>query len=288
METDKKNGMVYKPGNPWKAVIMENKRLTNRDSVDDIRHILIDIKDSGMETLEGQSIGVVVPGTDETGKNHRVRLYSIASPREGEKSNDVIALTIKRIYYHDEVTGELKKGLGSNYVCDLKPGDSLQITGPIGRTFLLPDDRSSDIIMIALGTGIAPFRAFIHHMYREKGTWLGRVLLFFGAKTGLETLYMNEENNDIGQYYTQETFTAFKALSDVGEKRLVQHKMRENMELIWDIMKRDKFSLYICGIKGVEESVEEIFQGIATGQGLSWNDLLSKYKTEKRWHIEVY
>jgi ferredoxin--NADP+ reductase len=285
---DQKNTMVYKPSNPWKAFIVENKRLTDKNSPDDVRHILIDIKNSNMEVLEGQSIGILVPGTDESGKSHRVRIYSIASPREGENDQKVIALTVKRVFYRDEVSGELKKGIGSNYLCDLKSGDELFITGPIGRTFLLPEDRDTDIIMIALGTGIAPFRAFIHHMYKEKKVWQGRVLLFFGAKTGLETLYMNDENNDIGQYYTQETFHAFQAISDTGEKRLVQHKMRDNLELLWEIMQRDKFSVYICGVKGVEEGVEEVFQGIATGQGLSGSDLIGKYKTEKRWHIEVY
>lgn len=290
METNEnlKSGIVYKPSSPWKARLIENKRITHKDSNDDIRHLLIDVKDSGMEILEGQSIGIVVPGTNEEGKNHRIRLYSISSPREGEGAERAIALTVKRVIYNDETTGEPKKGLASNYLCDLKSGDELNITGPVGRTFLLPEDKTKDIIMIALGTGIAPFRAFIHHMYREKGDWQGRVLLFFGAKSGLESLYMNDENNDIGQYYTRETFTAFKALSDKGERQLVQHKMRDNIELIWDIMKKDNFELFICGIKGIEENIGEVFQGIAAGQGLSWNDLYNKYKTEKRWHIEVY
>ncbi|MDH4262884.1 MAG: FAD-binding oxidoreductase [Spirochaetia bacterium] len=286
--SNEKTGAVYKPSNPWQAVVLKNTRLTNQNSPDDVRHILINVRNSGMEILEGQSIGVIIPGTDESGKKHRVRIYSIASPREGESSNDIIALTVKRVFYRDEVTNELKKGLGSNYICDLKEGDNVQITGPIGRTFLLPEDNTTDIIMIALGTGIAPFRAFIQHMYHEKQTWQGQVLLFYGAKTGLESLYMNDENNDIGQYYTKDTFKAFKALSNTSERKLVQHKMRDNIDLIWNIMQKDKFSLYICGVKGVEENVAEVFQGIAMGQGLSWDNLFQKYKTEKRWHIEVY
>ena len=285
MET--KKGIVYKPSNPWKAVVLENKRITDPKSPDDVRHILMDTVKSEMELLEGQSIGVVVPGTDADGQKHRVRLYSIASAREGEKNKDTVALTVKRVVYKDEVTGETKKGLGSNYLCDLKPGDPVFITGPVGRTFLLPDDKTTDMILIAIGTGIAPFRAFINHMYQENNSWQGRVLLFFGAKSGMESLYMTDENNDIGQYYTKETFTAFKALSQV-DRKYVQHQLRDNIELIWDIMKKDHFSMYICGLKGMEEGVEDVFHGIATAQGLSWSDLMSKYKTEKRWHIEVY
>jgi ferredoxin--NADP+ reductase len=186
-------------------------------------------------------------------------------------------------------TGELKKGRVSNYLCDLKAGDEVLVTGPVGRTFFLPNDPQSDIIMVAVGTGIAPFRAFIHHLYyKGNPDWKGNVLLFFGTKTGMENLYMNERNNDIGQYYTEETFKEFTALSRSSKPMYVQHQLRENIETIWEIMKRDRFSIYICGLKGVEECVAEVFHGIALGQGLNWDQLLDKYKKEKRWHIEVY
>jgi ferredoxin--NADP+ reductase len=287
-ESGNVGGTVYKPSNPWNAKIIENQRITSENSPDDIRHIVIDISDSQMEVKEGQSIGVVVPGTDETGKKHRVRLYSVASRREGESAENTMALTIKRVLFKDDQTGNLVKGLASNYVCDLHPGDPITITGPVGRTFLLPKDPDTDIIMIAVGTGIAPFRAFIHHMFKGNVKWQGKVLLFFGTKSGLESLYMNDKNNDIGQYYTEETFHAFTALSRGNEKQYVQHKLRDNIELIWDIIKQDKFSVYICGLKGMEEGIEEVFKGIAAGQGLNWGELLAKYKEEKRWHIEVY
>ncbi|MDH4199535.1 MAG: FAD-binding oxidoreductase [Spirochaetia bacterium] len=277
---------IYKPSNPWRSFVTSNTRITSPGSPDDIRHITLDISKSGMNCIEGQSIGVIVPGVDEEGNRHRVRLYSVSSPREGETSQESISLTIKRVFFTDEITGQIKKGVASNYICDLQPGQEIYITGPVGRSFILPEDNESDIIMIAVGTGIAPFRAFIHHMYKDKKKWAGQVLLFFGAKSGLESLYMNDQNNDIGQYYTIETFKAFQALS--GDKKYVQHQLRDNIEVIWDLMKRDNFSLYICGLKGVEAGITEVFNGIAVGQGLSWPDLLNRYKTEKRWHIEVY
>lgn len=284
----KTGGNVYKPSNPWTAKVLVNNRLTAAGASSDVRHLIFDISNSGMEYMEGQSIGVVVPGTDAEGKKHRVRLYSIASPREGENSADKLALTVKRVIYKDDETGEEKRGLASNYLCDLNVGDEVQITGPVGRTFVLPEDPATDIIMVSVGTGIAPFRAFIHHMYGGNKKWEGQVLLFFGARTGLESIYMNEENNDIGQYYTIETFKAFQALSGMPERKYVQHDLRDNVKLIWDIMERDNFSLYICGLKGMEESVSEVFRGIATGQGLDWDPIFERYKTEKRWHIEVY
>lgn len=281
-------GTVYKPSAPFNATILENERITGDDSADDIRHITIDIQDSGILYKEGQSIGILAPGENEKGKRHRPRLYSIASPRGGESSMNTIALTIKRVLFTDPDTGKEVRGLASNYTCDLKPGEQIQITGPVGRTFLLPEDDHTDLIMVAVGTGIAPFRAFIHHIYRERRSWQGKVLLFFGAKTGLESLYMNDKNSDISQYYDEETFTAFQALSQEGSQQYVQDKMQENREELWKIIKDKNFSFYLCGLRGVEDGVTGIFSDLAAAEGLDWSQMQAAFKEEGRWHIEVY
>ena len=81
--------------------------------------------------LEGQSIGIIPPGTDANGKPHLPRLYSVSSPRDGERPNtNNLSLTVKRD----------PKGVCSNYVCDLEKGDKVKLTGPFGATFLMPDD----------------------------------------------------------------------------------------------------------------------------------------------------
>ena len=84
--------------------------------------------------LEGQSIGIVPPGARPDGKPHDIRLYSIASARDGEKRNaNNVSLTVKRT----------EGGVASNYLCDLKVGDKVQVTGPFGATFLMPNDPST-------------------------------------------------------------------------------------------------------------------------------------------------
>ncbi len=63
-----------------------------------------------------------------------------------------------------------KKGICSNYLCDAKPGDDVMLTGPIGKTLFLPESRNfnNDLIMVATGMGIAPYRSFIRRLFMER------------------------------------------------------------------------------------------------------------------------
>jgi len=283
-------GETYKPSRPYLAKVVENRRLTPETSQDDIRHIVLEIQGSGITYREGQSIGVVPPGTREGGKPNRVRLYSIASSRKGDRQDcTTVSLCIKRVYYMDE-EGKQQAGLASNYICDLPPDSEVMITGPIGRKFLLPADNRVPLIMVAVGTGIAPFRSFIKHIYEEHKEWMACVRLFYGAKTGMETLYMNDENNDIGQYYTEGTFQAFQALSrqNPEEKAYVQDKIMAAKEKLWPLFKSGDFCFYLCGVKDLERGIEQILTGWAKEEGLDWEVLQKQYKDEGRWNIEVY
>src|SRR4029079_14451774 len=130
--------------------------------------------------LEGQSIGIIAPGMDQNGAAHRVRLYSVSSPRDGEKPNtNNLALTVKRE----------RNGVCSNHICDLKKGDRVQVTGPFGATFLMPNDPAANIVMICTGTGSAPFRAFTERRRRAIKEASGRMMLFFGARRPEELPY---------------------------------------------------------------------------------------------------
>ena len=79
------------------ATVTGNYRLTDANADSDVRHIILDFGDQKFPVLEGQSIGIVAPGLDADGKPHVARLYSVASPRGGEKPNtNNLALTVKR------------------------------------------------------------------------------------------------------------------------------------------------------------------------------------------------
>lgn len=155
------------------ATVAGNYRLTADDAENDVRHIILDFGDTTFPVLEGQSIGIVAPGVDANGAAHRIRLYSVASPRDGEKPNaNNLALTVKRE----------PNGVCSNYICDLKKGDRVQVTGPFGATFLMPNDPLANILMICTGTGSAPFRGFTERRRRTMKDAPGRMMLFFGAR----------------------------------------------------------------------------------------------------------
>jgi sulfite reductase alpha subunit-like flavoprotein len=120
----------------------------------------------------GQSLSVIPPGIDASnGRKHKPRLYSIASTRYGDLlDGNTISLCVRRAEYIDPITGEkdpTKQGVCSNFLCNVKPGDEVSVAGPVGKTMLLPKDPTKDVIMIATGTGIAPFRGFLHRLFME-------------------------------------------------------------------------------------------------------------------------
>ena len=64
-------------------------------------------------------------------------------------------------YWDDEMKADdpAKKGVCSNFLCDTKPGDEVMLTGPAGKVMLMPEkNAAADLIMVATGTGIAPYR----------------------------------------------------------------------------------------------------------------------------------
>ena len=165
----------YDISHPYTAVVASTERITPEDT-DEVRHIVLNISNATFNYLEGQSIGVMVPGPHPYGNQEHMRLYSIANARQGEEKNMAeLSICVRRCFYIDEVSGERHPGIASNYLCDLKSGEPVEIVGPYGRQFLPPRDPSCNLLMIGVGTGIAPFRAFLKHIYSERGDWQGHV-----------------------------------------------------------------------------------------------------------------
>lgn len=267
---------LYNRQRPAVATVTGNFRLTAPDADNDVRHVILDFGDTTFPVLEGQSIGIVAPGTDDSGAPHRVRLYSVASPRDGEKPNtNNLALTVKREPH----------GVCSNYICDLKKGDRVEVTGPFGATFLMPNDPAANILMICTGTGSAPFRAFTERRRRTMREAPGRMMLFFGARRPEELPYFGPL-----QKVPDGLLRKHFAYSRVpGQPKVyVQHLMQEKAREVETLLKHPQTHVYLCGLRGMESGVDEAFSAICKDFEADWPALLSGMRAQGRYHVETY
>ncbi|MCE3235278.1 MAG: petH [Vampirovibrio sp.] len=281
---------IYKPNAPLEAKVIKHERLTAPDSPNDVCHIVYDISGSELKYVEGQSIGVLPPGEDANGKPHKLRLYSIASPGIGDDGQGkTLSVCVKRAITVDAETGKEYHGVCSSYLCNLKVGDTSKLTGPVGKAFLMPDMPNANIIMVATGTGIAPFRAFLSRRYNQLKHEKGQSWLFFGAQTRKDYLY-ESELEEYAQNETCHIVTAFsrEEKNAEGGRMYVQHRLIEHGETLFNLLKKPETYLYICGLRGMESGILEGFQEVAARQGIDWNEFFDTLKAEKRWHVEVY
>jgi benzoyl-CoA 2,3-dioxygenase component A len=276
---------LYTPARPAIARVTGNLRLTGETSDVDIRHIVLDFGKTVFPVLEGQSIGIQPPGKDETGRPHHVRLYSVASPRNGERSgfNNVV-LTVKRIT--EDEAGTPVQGVASNYLCDLDRGGEVTVTGPFGSTFLMPDDPETRLIMICTGTGSAPFRAMTERRRRKNVPGAsGSMHLFFGArrKDGLPyfgpLMKLPPSLIDVELAFSREPDTP---------KEYVQDRLRARADDVAELLSDDNTYVYVCGHKRMEEGVIEALTDICNAHGLNWSSLHEVMREQGRYHVETY
>lgn len=272
------------------ATVVSNERITPKGDAD-VRHIVFEVSGERLDYLEGQSVAVITHGPAEFGNPRHLRLYSIASPRNGEKGHlGTFSLCVRRCFYIDDITGERYPGLASNYLCDTEPGDPVQIAGPYGARFTVPADETSNLLMIGVGTGIAPFRAFIQHIYAERGGWKGDVRLFYGARTGLELLYMNDVNKDFSLYYAEGTFKAFEALSprpSTHPQPDMERIFADNQNEIWDMVQDPKTYVYMAGLTEVAEKFNKAMAQ-AAGSEAEWQELRAELVAQGRYAELLY
>lgn len=282
---------VYDIKNSYEVVVKSNMRITPDHAQDDVHEIILDVHGASLTYVEGQSIGVLAPPPYDFGSDHHMRLYSIASTRKGEHGNkDEIAICVQRCFYIDSVSGERYPGKCSNYICDLNVGDQVTISGPYGRHFIIPKDNDANVLMVASGTGIAPFRAFIKHIFEEEDGRKGEVRLFYEAATGLDFLYMNQIRDDIKHHYLETTFKAIEALGSQSKFEssggLVQ-KLEESASDIWELIQHPKTYIYIAGMKKSSEGFNEALSHIA-GSEEKWLEKKRWLFQEGRWAEHLY
>jgi benzoyl-CoA 2,3-dioxygenase component A len=269
------------------ATVTGNVRVTEVGREYDTHHVVLDFGKLPFPVLEGQSIGIIAPGTTEGGRPHHPRQYSIASPRNGERPGyNNLSLTIKRVL--QDHAGAPVRGVASNYMCDLKVGDQVQVIGPFGASFLMPNHPRSHIIMICTGTGSAPMRAMTEwrRRMRQSGKFEGgKLMLFFGARTKEDLPYFGPLQN-LPKDFIDINF-AFSRTPD-QPKRYVQDLLRARAADVGALLADPNTFIYVCGLKSMEEGVVLALRDVAQQSGLSWDTLGAALKRESRLHLETY
>ncbi|MBV1733939.1 MAG: benzoyl-CoA 2,3-epoxidase subunit BoxA [Hydrogenophaga sp.] len=253
----------------------------------DTHHIVLDFGTMPFPVLEGQSIGIVPPGTDAKGRPHHARQYSIASPRNGERPGyNNLSLTIKRVL--EDHSGQPVRGVASNFMCDLQVGDQVEVIGPFGTSFLMPNHPKSNIVMICTGTGSAPMRAMTEWRRRLRASGKfegGKLMLFFGARTKEELPYFGPLQNLPKDFI--DIHFAFSRTPG-APKRYVQDAMRERAADLAVLLQDSNTYFYVCGLKSMEEGVVLALHDVANQAGLNWDSLGASLKREGRLHLETY
>ncbi|MBI4057634.1 MAG: ferredoxin--NADP(+) reductase [Elusimicrobia bacterium] len=290
---------LYRISSPLAVEVIENRRLTaeSRGRKNDVRHLVFKFNGS-YPCIPGQSAGILPPGIDSrTKRPNSPRLYSVASPSTGDHGDGkTFSLCVTRHFWENPQTGEKDlPGAASNYLCDLRVGDKVKVTGPTGKHFLLPGDFGvRDFIFVATGTGIAPFRGMLIDLFQqgyERNVWLilgvpykdcllyddeFRAFAVKYPKFTYLTAISREENNP----FSSEVQTR-------QNKMYVQVRMYEYREKLLKILSGSNSMMYLCGLKGMEEGIFPVLNALGKGAGIG-DSFAEKLKADQRLRVEVY
>jgi len=248
---------IYSPKKPAEATLVENFVCTAENSPNIIRHLTFDLSGTDLvgKFKVGQSIGILPPGIDERGKPQKLRLYSVSSPSKGEEGKShLVSTTVKRA--NEEVDGTFYMGVCSNYLCNLKVGDKLKVTGPSGKRYLLPENKTDfNYVFFATGTGIAPFRGMIMELFEAGIT--NEVVLVFGCPYRTDLIYPDyfKEMDGSHDNFNYLTMISREDRRPDGSKKYVQTAIDDHAELLDPILGKENTLIYLCGMKGMESGI---------------------------------
>ena len=214
------------------------------------------------------------------------RLYSISSSHNATPGK--LSLTVDCVRY---VIGKRKRlGVASTFLAErIQPGDEVKVYVQKAHGFALPQDPNTPIIMIGPGTGIAPFRAFLHD--RKATGASGKNWLFFGHQRSASDFFYADELNamKISGLLTRLSL----AWSRDGDKKFyVQDRMREVGREIWTWL-AEGANIYICGdAKRMAKDVERALVDIVALFGARSTDeavlFVADLKKKGRFQQDVY
>jgi ferredoxin--NADP+ reductase len=271
------------------AVVTDSVRISRPDR-DEVRRIRLRVDDPAFRVGVGQSVGVVVPGPHPFGNRYHTRRYSVAGDHGTGRGEIEIDLLVRRCFAIDEVSGEAYPGIASNYLCDAPVGQEIVLTGPFRSPFRMPRNESANILMIGTGTGVAPFRSFIQEIYRQRGGWSGQVRLYYGARSGMDLLYGNDEQDDLAQYYDEASFRAFRGIISkplASEADTLAAATEAHARAIWKLIREPDTYVYLAGLDKAAERFDEIMRE-AAGSDELWLMTRDRLQAGGRWSELIY
>lgn len=291
---------TFGPKKPFVGKVRSVERIVGPKATGETMNIVIETKGQ-IPYHEGQSYGVIPPGSKINSKGkevpHGTRLYSIAASRYGDTfDGQTTTLCVRRATYWDPELGKddpAKKGICSNFLCDAKPGQEVNMTGPTGKILLLDSDPVAAHICVATGTGIAPFRSFWRRMFYEdipNYKFNGLFWVFMGVANSDALLY-DDEIQAMATTYPK-NFRVDYALSREqnntrGGKMYIQDKVEEYADQVFDLLANGAH-IYFCGLKGMMPGIQDMLERVAKEKGLNWEEYFGKLKKNNQWHVEVY
>jgi ferredoxin--NADP+ reductase len=272
------------------AVVLETGRITP-EGADEVRHLSLQVLDPAFQFVEGQSVGVLVPGPHAFGNACHLRRYSIANARSLPGDDGArLDLLVRRCFYVDEISGERYPGIASNYLCDAKAGDRIVVSGPYASPFKIPADKTANLLMVGTGTGIAPFRSFAQSIYERRGGWEGQVRLYYGGRTGLDLMYANDESSDLAHYYDERTFKAFKSLAPrplMSSSQALEQGLQAQAADAWELIGQPNTYVFVAGLGKIAAVLDKVMAEQA-GSIAEWGRIKQELIDQRRWSELIY
>ena len=199
-------------------------------------------------------------------------------------------------YYCPELQADdpTKKGICSNYICDIKPGDEIKMVGPVGIMLLADEgDSEAEFIIVSAGTGAAPYCGFLRHLSikrtPENEFYVGKVWLFLGMANSDAQLYHDEFQllrEARPHQFRLEYALSREETNKAGEKMYIQDKMEEHADEIMEKLENGAH-IYFCGLKSMMPGIQDMFRRVADLKGIDHDDWIRNLKTKNQWHVEV-
>ena len=251
-------------------------------------HLEAFLSDRGLIDLLHQFPGVLTNAADIAALLPRLapRLYSISSSPAAHRDEVHTTVAVVRYRAHNLDRG----GVCSTLFADRRAvGDTLPIYIQPNKKFRLPADQSAPVIMIGPGTGIAPFRGFLHE--RQAFAATGKNWLFFGDRSA-ETDFLYQEELAKMQADNHLTHLSLAFSRDQPQKIYVQDKMLEHGAEFWSWL-QDGATVYVCGdASRMAKDVDATLHTIAEREGHltpeAAADFITRLKDDHRYHRDVY